>query len=138
MMPSTESPSMRKTEKRAASRARFGNRQWLADRARRVAGTWTGFPNRPALLPGLSLAARPGLLLLTALLLVGLCAALVRWTGLAVPDSAGIDLPADVPSFNLNNTSAEASAAPSAPALHPEPSPTAGKKEQPPVSVPLA
>ncbi len=65
---------------------------------------------RPKILPGMSLPARRGLLVLTSLLLAGFCAILAICGHHRRTDSAGIVLLDATSSSNLNNTSAETSA----------------------------
>jgi hypothetical protein len=86
----------------------------LPDRVRR----WAAGIRRPDLLPGFSLAARPGLLTLTALLLIALCAALSFSARRG--REPGISLLGEAASSKLNSTSAETPASP-APASQPEP-----------------
>jgi hypothetical protein len=112
---------MKKADRPGATGARAGLPWGWPARASGPARAWRGLARRPDLLPGFSLAARPGLLVLTALLLVGLCAALAAWGTRPGPDSVGNDLLADGPSLKLNNTSAEAPASPPLPAPQPEP-----------------
>jgi hypothetical protein len=69
-------------------------------------GGWARFFRRPDLLTGYALPARPGLLALILLLLLGLCGALASGQGRHL-QSAGIDLLAGASSPKLNITSAE-------------------------------
>ena len=116
MKPSTESHSTKKTsleeidlawpEEETSGRAGFVSR--LSNRF--------GIARRSSLLPEVGLPARPGLLVLTALLLIALCALLATWRFQPRPTEAGISLLADSSSSKLNNASA-ASAEAVAPTL---------------------
>ena len=64
-------------------------------------------PRRTDLLPHVQLPARPGLLLLAMLLLLGLCAILANWNVKSPAKHAGNVLPEDYSCSNLNNTSAD-------------------------------
>lgn len=142
-MPSTASPSTKRTEPGpdpvgpAAARGRAGRPGFVAGLER-----WLGRALRPPLVAGPVLAARPGLLLLTAVLLVGLCALLAGWHARSpsprVPQDEGarvgvesdFSLRADNSSRKLDDTSAEAPDRPSAPA--PQPTVVEDRQEPPP------
>jgi hypothetical protein len=82
-------------------------------------GRWTLDSFRwPEQLRGYSLPARPGLLALSLLLLLGLCGALASWEGQPRPQTPGIHLLAGTSSPKLNIISAEA---PPVAAARPEP-----------------
>src|SRR5438034_7771292 len=108
MKPSTESHSTKKTsleeidlawpEEETSDRAGFVSR--LSNRL--------GIARRSNLLPEVGLPARPGLLVLTALLLIALCTLLATWRSHPRPAEAGISLLADASSSKLNNASATA------------------------------
>lgn len=108
-MSSTGSASTKKAEQPEATGPRSGDPLGLPDRGLGGGVGWR-WPasGRPPRLPDLELAARPGLLALTAVLLVGLCAVLACWTSPPDPAPAGNDLLAGDPSPNLNLSSAEA------------------------------
>src|SRR5262249_23298239 len=109
-MPSTASHSTRRTERSGTGPAWPGRLGGLLGRGAAQLGGRPMFARRTALLPGPVLAARPGLLVLTTLLLVGLCTLLAFWGALSRPEDSGFNLPAENSSSKLDNTSAEAPA----------------------------
>src|SRR5205807_9539878 len=106
MKPSTESHNTKRIsleeidlawpEEEASDRAGFVSR--LSNRF--------GIARRSSLLPEVGLPARPGLLVLTALLLIALCALLATCRFQPRPTEVGISLLADSSSSKLNNASA--------------------------------
>src|SRR4051794_5118656 len=97
MRPSTASHSTRKTDCTATSAARSGGHGGPPDRAACAGVFWRrfAFARRHLAVPGVALPARPGLLVLTAVLLVGLCTVLTSWgarNAHSEPDPAGFDL----------------------------------------------
>jgi hypothetical protein len=88
-------------------------------------------------LPELKLAARPALLVLATLLLVGLGAVLKHWQPSPRAESAGFDLIAGTPSPKLDITSAETPESQSAPAFAREAENTESGPEQPTGAVPV-
>ena len=116
MKPSTESHNTKKTSLEEIDLA--WPEEEASDRAAVVSRLWNrlGVARRSSLLPEVGLPARPGLLVLTALLLIALCALLATWRFQPRPTEAGIPLLADSSSSKLNNASA-ASAEAVAPTL---------------------
>lgn len=120
MKPSIESPSTKTADQKASSASEGDGRSSLALGASvplRDSWDWLAYARRPELLPEVMLAARPCLIILTTVLLVGTCAALAYWK--SPRPQAGIDLLAEPSSPNLNLTSA--AVAPSAPVVPPQP-----------------
>jgi hypothetical protein len=76
---------------------------------------WFRSFRRPAQFPGFKLPARPGLLVLTLILLVGLCAALASWGTRTSSDQTEVALLPGDSSPNLNSASAETHASSLAP-----------------------
>ncbi len=117
-MLSTPSHSSKKTEDPAETEPRFDRsyRLWSRFRCLAGAGSWLRFARRRELLPGVTLPARPALLVLATVLLVGLCAILALCGNRQHADSRGFDLPNDISSSNFNSTSAQTPASSPAPA----------------------
>jgi hypothetical protein len=106
MRASTELPNTKRIETSTSGDAWSDSLWGLSDQASCAARGWRRWP---ALLRGRQLFANAGLparrtlLVLTTLLLVGLCALLAFWGGHQHADSTGIDLLADHSSRNLND-----------------------------------
>ncbi len=88
-------------------------------------------------LPELKLSARPALLVLATLLLVGLAAVLKHWQPSPRAESAGFDLLAGSPSPKLDITSAETPESQSVPAFAREAENTESGPEQPTRAIPV-
>jgi hypothetical protein len=80
---------------------------------------WFRRAGRPLVLPGITLPARPGLLVLSTVLLVALLSVLTSYETTRQAGSAGFVLPDELSSSNLNNTSAEAPTSATAPVVQP-------------------
>lgn len=107
MKPSIASASTKTADPEATRAARSGKSSDSPDRANFAPGSWDwlAYARQPDLLPEVMLAARPCLILLTTVLLVGTCAAVAYWK--AKPAQDGIDLLVEHSSPNLNHTSVE-------------------------------
>lgn len=111
MKPSIESPSTKTAETQPAASAGEGSNAPSpalgAGRALDGSWDWLAHARRPELWPAVLLAARPCLIVLSLLFLVGVCAILAH-SKPQPRDRDGFDLLADHSSPNLNLTSAEA------------------------------
>src|SRR6266852_3589502 len=109
-MQSTESPSTKKTERTAEATPLVPKESFDGGGKRLGLWGWFASHRKPEILPGMSLPARPGLLVLTTVLLAGFCVILAICGHGRRTDSSGIDLLEGTSSSNLNITSAATSA----------------------------